>query len=49
MIESKYIPEISKLEDYNEKISMNYKYAEVIGCSREIMDQINKQLLSRKE
>jgi hypothetical protein len=37
------------LEDYNEKIAMNNKYAEVIGCSQEIIEHINKQILSRKE
>ena len=34
--------EVSKLDDLNEKVNMNNKYAEVIGCSREIIDQINK-------
>jgi hypothetical protein len=28
---------------------MNNKYAEIIGCSKEIIDHINKQILSRKE
>ncbi len=28
---------------------MNNKYAEVIGCSKEIIEHINKQILSRKE
>jgi hypothetical protein len=27
---------------------MNNKYAEIIGCSKEIIDNINKQILSRK-